>query len=90
MEQRTTEDSSSRSVETINSGDTNDRASDASETVDTTKSEDTSWLITEPPEEHRPLDVDSLGRITTPVHPDFIVDWSNKDNPKAIRKSSAE
>ena len=90
LEQRTTEDSSSRSVETINSGDTNDRASDASETVDTTKSEDTSWLITEPPEEHRPLDVDSLGRITTPVHPDFIVDWSNKDNPKAIRKSSAE
>ena len=84
LEQRTTEDSSSAGNDspgvTINSEDLT--APVVSEEV-----QKADWSINPPPEEHRPLDVDSAGRVTTPVHPDFIVDWSNKETgPKAVPK----
>jgi archaellum component FlaC len=57
---------------------------------------DPDWQINPPPaEETSPLyirevlDTDSAGRLTSPIPPDFIVDWSNKDGkPRAIPKNS--
>jgi hypothetical protein len=54
------------------------------------------WQINPPPEEQSTpeytrniLDTDSAGRLTSPVPPDFIVDWSNKDGkPRAVPKNS--
>jgi hypothetical protein len=55
--------------------------------VDQTEVLKTDWQISSPPE-HVELELDSAGRIMTPVHADYIVDWSNKDStPKAVPKS---
>ena len=55
--------------------------------VDQTEILKTTWEITPPPD-HAELELDSAGRVMTPVHPDFIVDWSNKTStPKAVPKS---
>lgn len=55
--------------------------------VDQTEVLKTDWQISSPPE-HAELELDSAGRVMTPVHADYIVDWSNKDStPKAVPKS---
>jgi len=57
--------------------------------VDSEKSQESAWTISEPPTVHQEIELDSAGRVLTPVHPDFIVDWSNKESsPKAVPKSS--
>ena len=60
---------------------------DYTNAVDQTEVLKTDWQISSPPE-HVELELDSAGRIMTPVHADYIVDWSNKDStPKAVPKS---
>lgn len=60
---------------------------DSTTPVDSAEVQKIDWSITPPPIDHPELDLDSAGRVMTPVHPDFIVDWSNKDSsPKAIPK----
>jgi len=55
--------------------------------VDQAEVLNTTWEITPPPD-HVELELDSAGRIMTPVHADYIVDWSNKDStPKAVPKA---
>jgi hypothetical protein len=77
VEQRPAEDSSSPGV-TIN-------FEDSTAPVDSTEVQKTDWSINPPPIDHPEIELDSAGRVMTPVHPDFIVDWSNKDSsPKAV------
>jgi hypothetical protein len=79
VEQRPSEDSASAGV-TIN-------FEDSTTPVDSTEVQKTDWSINPPPIDHQEIELDSAGRIMTPVHPDFIVDWSNKDSsPKAVLK----
>jgi hypothetical protein len=60
---------------------------DSTTPVDSTEVQKTDWSINPPPIDHQEIELDSAGRIMTPVHPDFIVDWSNKDSsPKAVLK----
>ena len=88
---------------TVISDDTDPSAGVRVETADITSTpmgmeegKDPDWQINPPPaEETSPLysrevlDTDSAGRLTSPVPPDFIVDWSNKDGkPRAIPKNS--
>jgi hypothetical protein len=55
--------------------------------VDSTEVQKIDWSINPPPIDHQEIELDSAGRVMTPVHPDFIVDWSNKDSsPKAVLK----
>jgi len=79
VEQRASEDSASAGV-TI-------KVDDSTAPVDSTEVQKADWSINPPPMEHQEIELDSAGRIVTPVHPDFIVDWSNKESsPKAVPK----
>jgi hypothetical protein len=81
VEQRPTEISASAGV-TI-------KVDDATAPVDSTEVQKTDWSINPPPMEHQEIELDSAGRVMTPVHPDFIVNWSNKDSsPKAVPKDA--
>jgi hypothetical protein len=60
---------------------------DSTAPVDSTEVQKADWSINPPPVDHPEIELDSAGRVVTPVHPEFIVDWSNKDStPKAIPK----
>jgi len=84
VEQRPSEDSSSSGND---SPGVTIKVDDSTTPVDSTEVEKTDWIINEPPIDHQEIELDSAGRIMTPVHPDFIVDWSNKDSsPKAVPK----
>jgi hypothetical protein len=90
VEQQTSE-SSSNSRDNSSSGPTSagvtTNTEDSTAPVDHAEAEKTDWEISPPPEPHQEIELDSAGRVMTPVHPDFIVDWSNKDtSPKAVRK----
>jgi len=90
VEQQTSE-SSSNSRDNSSSGPTSagvtTNTEDSTTPVDHAEAEKTDWEISPPPEPHQEIELDSAGRVMTPVHPDFIVDWSNKDtSPKAVRK----
>jgi spore germination protein GerM len=77
VEQRPTENSTSPGV-TIN-------FEDSTAPVDSAEVQKADWSINPPPIDHPEIELDSAGRVMTPVHPDFIVDWSNKDSsPKAV------
>ena len=79
VEQRPSEDNSSPGV-TI-------KVEDSTAPVDSAEVQKTDWSINPPPIDHQEIELDSAGRVMTPVHPDFIVDWSNKDSsPKAVLK----
>ena len=55
--------------------------------MDSAEVQKTDWSINPPPIDHQEIELDSAGRVMTPVHPDFIVDWSNKDSsPKVVLK----
>jgi len=84
VEQRTSEDSSDAG--NISPGVTI-KVDDSTAPVDSTEVQKTDWSISPPPIDHQEIELDSAGRVMTPVHPDFIVDWSNKDSsPKAVLK----
>jgi hypothetical protein len=90
VEQQTSE-SSADSRDTSSSSSTSagvtTNTEDSTAPVDHAETEKTDWEISPPPESHQEIELDSAGRVMTPVHPDFIVDWSNKDtSPKAVRK----
>lgn len=79
VEQRPSEDSTSPGI-TIN-------FEDSTAPVDSAEVQKTDWSINPPPIDHQEIELDSAGRVMTPVHPDFIVDWSNKDSsPKVVLK----
>ena len=60
---------------------------DSTTPVDSQEVQKADWSINPPPIDHPEIELDSAGRVVTPVHPEFIVDWSNKDStPKAIPK----
>jgi hypothetical protein len=60
---------------------------DSTSPVDSQEVQKADWSINPPPIDHPEIELDSAGRVVTPVHPEFIVDWSNKDStPKAIPK----
>jgi len=81
VEQRPSEDSASPGV-TI-------KVDDSTAPVDSTEVQKVDWSINPPPNDHQEIELDSAGRVMTPVHPDFIVDWSNKDSsPKAVPKDA--
>jgi hypothetical protein len=62
---------------------------DSTAPVDSTEVQKVDWSINPPPNDHQEIELDSAGRVMTPVHPDFIVDWSNKDSsPKAVPKDA--
>ena len=63
------------------------KVEDSTAPVDSAEVQKVDWSINPPPTDHPELELDSAGRIMSPVHPDFIVDWSNKDSsPKAVLK----
>ena len=84
----TSDDTASPGVTTRTTDDTSSEAI-VTPPVDSEKSQESAWTINEPPTIHQEIELDSAGRVLTPVHPDFIVDWTNKDSsPKAVPKSS--
>jgi len=81
VEQRPSENSTSAGV-TV-------KVDDSTAPVDSAEVQKTDWSINPPPNDHQEIELDSAGRVMTPVHPDFIVDWSNKDSsPKAVLRDS--
>jgi hypothetical protein len=84
VEQRPSEDSSDAGN---SSPGVTIKVDDSTTPVDSTEVQKADWSINPPPVDHPEIETDSAGRVMTPVHPDFIVDWSNKDSsPKAIPK----
>ena len=84
VEQRTPEDSSDAGN---SSPGVTIKVDDSTAPVDSAEVQKIDWSINPPPMEHQEIELDSAGRVMTPVHPDFIVDWSNKDSsPKAVPK----